>query len=100
MRSGAALLLLVAVGTLAGCGAGEEAPAPLEEAAPVEEAPPAPEPEPARPAPPPPPPPPTTGELRVEGTEGANVVLDGRVLGTVPGAWEGVDAGEYPIRVE
>ncbi|MYH21576.1 MAG: PEGA domain-containing protein, partial [Acidobacteria bacterium] len=36
----------------------------------------------------------------VEGTEGANVVLDGRVLGTVPGAWEGVDVGEYPIRVE
>ena len=26
--------------------------------------------------------------------------LGGRVLGTVPGAWEDLEAGEYPIRVE
>ncbi len=97
---GAALLFLLGAGSLAGCGGGEEAPPPAEEPAPVEEAPPAPEPEPARPAPPPPPPPPTTGGLQVEGTEGARVVLDGRVLGTVPGAWEDLDAGEYPVRVE
>ena len=100
MRTGAVLLFLVAVGNLAGCGGGEEAPAPAEEPAPVEEAPPAPDPEPARPTPPPPPPPPTTGALQVEGTEGASVVLGGRVLGTVPGAWEDLDTGEYPIRVE
>ena len=99
-RTGAALLFLVAAGTLAGCGGGEEAPAPAEETAPIEEPPPAPDPAPARPAPPPPPPPPTTGSLQVEGTEGASVVLGGRVLGTVPGAWEELDAGEYPIRVE
>ena len=61
---------------------------------------PAPEPEPERPAPPPPPPPPTTGSLAVEGTVGAEVVLDGRALGTVPGSWEDLDAGEYPLRVE
>lgn len=100
MRLPGALLFALAVGTVAGCGGGEEAPAPAEETAPVEEAPPAPEPEPARPAPPPPPPPPTTGALQVEGTAGARVSLDGRVLGTVPGAWEDLDAGEYPIRVE
>ena len=73
---------------------------PAEEPAPIEEAPPVPDPEPARPAAPPPPPPPTTGSLQVEGTEGASVVLGGRVLGTVPGAWEELDAGEYPIRIE
>ena len=98
--AGAALLYLLVAGTFSGCGGSEEAPAPVEEAAPIEEAPPAREPEPARPAPPPPPPPPTTGALQVEGTEGASVSLGGRVLGTVPGAWEGLDAGEYPIRVE
>ena len=95
-----AVLFLLGVGTLAGCGSGEEAPAPAEEAAPIEEAPPAPEPEPARPAPPPPPPPPATGSLHVEGTDGASVLLDGRILGTVPGAWEDLDAGVYPVRVE
>ena len=100
MRLSGTLLFLLGVGMLAGCGGGEEAPAPAEEAAPIEEALPAPEPEPARPAPPPPPPPPTTGSLQVEGTEGASVVLGGRVLGTVPGAWEELAAGEYPIRVE
>lgn len=94
------LLLLLGLGTLAGCGGGAEAPAPVEEPEPVEEAPPVPEPEPARPAPPPAPPPPTTGALQVEGTEGASVSLGGRVLGTVPGAWEELEAGEYPIRVE
>ena len=36
----------------------------------------------------------------MDGTAGARVLLDGRVLGTVPGAWEELDAGEYPIRVE
>lgn len=97
---GTVVLLLLGLGTLAGCGGGEEAPAPVEEPEPVEEAPPAPEPEPARPAPPPAPPPPTTGALQVEGTEGASVSLGGRVLGTVPGAWEELEAGEYPIRVE
>ncbi|MDE2880618.1 MAG: PEGA domain-containing protein, partial [Acidobacteriota bacterium] len=97
---GTVVLLLLGLGTLAGCGGGAEAPAPVEEPEPVEEAPPAPEPEPARPAPPPAPPPPTTGALQVEGTEGASVSLGGRVLGTVPGAWEELEAGEYPIRVE
>ena len=91
---------VVGLGSLAGCGGGEEAPPPAEEPAPVEAPPPVEEPEPARPAPPPPPPPPTTGSLQVEGTEGARVMLDGRVLGAVPGAWEELDAGEYPIRVE
>ena len=100
VRLPGALLFGLAVASLAGCGGGEEAPVPAEEPAPVEEAPPAPDPEPARPAPPPPPPPPTTGSLQVEGTQGASVVLGGRVLGTVPGAWEELDAGEYPIRVE
>ncbi len=101
MRTGGTVvLLLLGLGTLAGCGGGEEAPAPVEEPEPVEEAPPAPAPEPARPAPPPAPPPPTTGALQVEGTEGASVSLGGRVLGTVPGAWEELEAGEYPIRVE
>ena len=100
VRLPGALLFGLAVASLAGCGGGEEAPVPAEEPAPVEEAPPAPDPEPARPAPPAPPPPPTTGSLQVEGTEGASVVLDGRNLGTVPGAWEELDAGEYPIRVE
>ena len=95
-----AALLLVALGGLVGCGGGEETPAPVEEVAPVEEPPPAREPEPARPSAPPPPPPPTTGSLQVEGTEGASVLLGGRVLGTVPGTWEELDAGEYPIRVE
>ncbi len=97
---GTVVLLLLGLGTLAGCGGGAEAPAPVEEPEPVEEAPPVPEPEPARPAPPPAPPPPTTGALQVEGTEGASVSLGGRVLGTVPGAWEELEAGEYPIRVE
>ncbi len=97
---GTVVLLLLGLGTLAGCGGGEEAPAPVEEPEPVEEAPPAPAPEPARPVPPPAPPPPTTGALQVEGTEGASVSLGGRVLGTVPGAWEELEAGEYPIRVE
>ncbi|MDE3260917.1 MAG: PEGA domain-containing protein [Acidobacteriota bacterium] len=97
---GTVVLLLLGLGTLAGCGGGAEAPAPVEEPEPVEEAPPAPEPEPARPAPPPAPPPPITGALQVEGTEGASVSLGGRVLGTVPGAWEELEAGEYPIRVE
>lgn len=100
MRHFGALLFGLAVAGLAGCGGSEEAPAPAEEPAPVVEAPPAPEPEPVRPAPPPPPPPPTTGALQVEGTEGASVSLGGRVLGTVPGAWEDLDAGEYPLRVE
>lgn len=36
----------------------------------------------------------------MEGTEGASVRLGERVLGTVPGIWEDLDAGEYPIRVE
>lgn len=93
-------LLAVCLGGLAGCGGGEETPGPAEETAPVEEPPPAREPEPARPAPPPPPPPPTTGSLQVDGTEGASVMLGGRILGTVPGTWEELDAGEYPIRVE
>ncbi|MDE2972394.1 MAG: PEGA domain-containing protein [Acidobacteriota bacterium] len=97
---GTVVLLLLGLGTLAGCGGGAEAPAPVEEPEPVEEAPSAPEPEPARPAPPPAPPPPITGALQVEGTEGASVSLGGRVLGTVPGAWEELEAGEYPIRVE
>jgi hypothetical protein len=99
-RAAAALWLQLALGALAACGGGEEVPAPVEETAPVEALPPVKEPEPARPAPPPPPPPPTTGGLQVEGTEGARVVLDDRVLGTVPGSWEDLDAGEYPVRIE
>ena len=85
---------------LAGCGGAEEPIPAVEETAPVESAPPAAAPEPERRPPPPPPPPPTTGSLFVEGTEGAQVMLDGRLLGTVPGAWEELDAGEYPLRVE
>lgn len=93
--AGAALLA-----AFLGCGSGEE-PAPAEETAPVEEAAPAAAPEPERaPPPPPPPPPPTTGSLFVEGTDGASVMLGGRLLGSVPGTWEELDAGEYPLRVE
>ena len=93
------LALLAAVGVLAGCGGGEEPAAPEEEAAPADETP-VKAPEPERAPPPPPPAPPTTGTLQIEGTDGASVILDGRVLGTVPGAWEDLDAGEYPVRVE
>ncbi len=90
------LVLLAGLGGLAGCGGGEEPAAPEEEAAPADETPvKAPEPERA----PPPPAPPTTGTLQIEGTDGASVILDGRVLGTVPGTWEDLDAGEYPVRV-
>ena len=98
--SGAALRLVLGLGGLASCGGGDEAPPPTEEVAPVKEPPPAPEPEPARPATPPPPPPPTTGSLQVDGTEGASVRLGERVLGMVPGTWEDLETGEYPIRVE
>ena len=38
--------------------------------------------------------------MQVEGTEGANVLFDGRLLGTIPGTWEELKAGEYPVRVE
>ena len=94
------LALLLALGVLAGCGGDEEPPAPAEEVAPVEEPPPPKEPEPVRSAPPPPPPAPTTGGLQVEGTEGASVMLEDRLLGSVPGSWEDLDAGEYPVRIE
>lgn len=94
------LLVLVGAAALLACGAGEEPAAPAEEAPPVEEVAPAKEPEPERARPAPPSPPPATGSLLVEGTEGARVVLDGRVLGAVPGTWEELDAGEYPLRVE
>ena len=93
------LALLAGVGVLAGCGGGEEPAAPEEEAAPADETP-VKAPEPERAPPPPPPAPPTTGTLQIEGTDGASVILDGRVLGTIPGTWEDLDAGEYPVRVE
>ena len=93
------LALLAGICVLAGCGGGEEPAAPEEEAAPADETP-VKAPEPERAPPPPPPAPPTTGTLQIEGTDGASVILDGRVLGTVPGAWEDLDAGEYPVRVE
>jgi hypothetical protein len=93
------LALLAGVGALAGCGGGEEPAAPEEEAAPADETP-VKAPEPERAPPPPAPAPPTTGTLQIEGTDGASVILDGRVLGTVPGTWEDLDAGEYPVRVE
>lgn len=90
----APFLLTLAVG----CGGGEEPaePSPAEEpAAPVE----------AAPEPPPPPPkrapaPPATGTLEVVGTEGASVFLDGESLGTVPGLFADLSAGEHRVRVE
>ena len=94
------LALLAGLGLLAGCGGGEESAPQAEEAAPAEEAPPPRAPEPERAPPPPAPAPPTTGALQIDGTDGASVLLDGRVLGTVPGTWEDLDAGEYPVRVE
>ena len=94
------LALLASLASLAGCGGGEESAAPAEETAPAEEAPPPKAPEAERAPPPPPLAPPTTGTLQIEGTEGASVLLDGRLLGTVPGAWEELGVGEYPVRVE
>lgn len=83
----------------AGCGGGEEpeAPSPVEEpAAPVET--------PREPSPPPPPEaapaPPATGTLEVVGTEGASVFLDGEPVGTVPGVFADLPAGEHQVRVE
>lgn len=103
-RPGSALLALalpipVAGGLLAACGS-SETPAPEEE--PVVEAPAPVEPEPAPEPPPPPPapPPPTTGSLDVTGPAGAAVLLDGRRLGSSPGTWEDIEAGEYTLRVE
>ena len=93
------LLLGAGLAVFTGCGGGEEAEAPPEETAPAEEASPSSEPEPARPRPAAPPPP-TTGALQIDGTPGARVVLDGSLLGTVPGHWEDLDVGEYPVRVE
>lgn len=97
MRATLGALLVLLVGF--GCGGEAEDPSPE----PVEEAPapprPAPEPEP-EPPPPPPPPAPTTGSLRVSGAEGGVVFLDGRRLGSAPGAWDEIEAGEYALRVE
>lgn len=95
----AAALLALGAGAFISCRGREEAPTPVE-AAPVEEAPPVEEPEPVRTPPPPAPPPPTTGVLQITGTAGARVVLGGRALGTVPDAWEDIEAGQYPILVE
>ena len=95
-----ALLLGVGLGVLAACGGGSDADAPPEDPAPAEEPSPAREPEPARTAPRPAPATPTTGSLQIDGTPDARVLLDGRLLGTVPGIWEDLDVGEYPIRVE
>lgn len=95
-----ALAVLAGLGLFPACGGGEEAPPPEEAAAPAEAAPVPEAPEPERAPPPPPPPPPTTGALQIEGTEGASVFFGGRALGTVPGTWEDLDAGEYPVRIE
>lgn len=86
-------------GALAGCGGSEEPvePAPKETPAPVEPAP-------VEPPPPPPPKPepaaPTTGGLSVVGTAGAAVFVDGERLGTVPGEFSDLMAGEHRVRVE
>ena len=85
-------------GALAGCGGDEE---PVEPA--PEESPAAVEPAPVEPPPPPPEPEraaPTTGGLSVVGTEGAAVFVDGRRLGTVPGEFADLRAGERQVRVE
>lgn len=91
-------LLALALPLAVGCGGGEEpaeAP-PAEEPAPVE----------VPPEPPPPPPPkrapapPATGTLEVVGTEGASVFVDGESVGTVPGVFADLPAGERQVRVE
>ena len=97
MPASSGALIVVALTLAVGCGGGEEpaeAP-PAEEPAPVE----------APPEPPPPPPkrapaPPATGTLEVVGTEGAAVFLDGEPVGTVPGVFADLPAGEHQVRVE
>lgn len=92
-------LLALALPLAVGCGGGGEEPA---------EAPPAKEPAPVEvpPEPPPPPPPkrapapPATGTLEVVGTEGASVFVDGESVGTVPGVFADLPAGERQVRVE
>ena len=93
-----AALCLAAFGACGGGGEPEDAPvaAPPPKEEPSEPAPERAEPEPVRRRPAPP----ATGGLQVSGTAGAIVFLDGREIGTVPGAWEEMDAGEYPLRVE
>lgn len=92
-------LLALTLPLAVGCGGGGEEPA---------EAPPAKEPAPVEvpPEPPPPPPPkrapapPATGTLEVVGTEGASVFVDGESVGTVPGVFADLPAGERQVRVE
>jgi len=92
-------LLVLTLPIAVGCGGGGEEPA---------EAPPAKEPAPVEvpPEPPPPPPPkrapapPATGTLEVVGTEGASVFVDGESVGTVPGVFADLPAGERQVRVE
>lgn len=89
---------LFLAGALSGCADDEELvePAPPEAPAPVEPAP-------VEPPPPPPKPKrtePTTGGLSVVGTEGAEVFVDGQRLGTVPGEFPDLRAGERRVRVE
>ena len=93
-----AALCLAVFGACGGGGEPEDAPvaAPPPKEEPSEPAPERAEPEPVRRRPAPP----ATGGLQVSGTAGAIVFLDGREIGTVPGAWEEMDAGEYPLRVE
>lgn len=94
-----AALLVLTLPLAVGCGGGGEEPAeapPAEEPAPVE----------VPPEPPPPPPPkrapapPATGTLEVVGTEGASVFVDGESVGTVPGVFADLPAGERQVRVE
>lgn len=93
-----ALLLSLLAGVGCGGGADEATSEPAEEApAPAR---PAPSPEEPVPVAPPPPPAPTTGSLRVSGADGADVFLDGRPLGSAPGAWDDLEAGDYTLRVE
>lgn len=92
-------LLFLTLPLAVGCGGGGEEPA---------EAPPAKEPAPVEVPPEPPPPPlpkrapapPATGTLEVVGTEGASVFVDGESVGTVPGVFADLPAGERQVRVE